>query len=49
MKNENTKGTPHEEIVLKTTATFENSIQSIFPRWFPGHSRVLLETQPTGL
>lgn len=49
MKNKNTTGTPLDEIILKTIATFENSIQSVLPRWFPGHSHVSLETQPPGL
>lgn len=49
MKNKNTKGALHDETVLKTIATFENNLQSIFPRWFPGHKLVLLETQQTGL
>lgn len=49
MKNKNTTGTPLDEIILKTIATFENSIQSVLPRWFPGRSHVSLETQPPGL
>ena len=49
MKNKNMTGTPLDEIILKTIATFENIIQSVLPRWFPGRSCVSLETQPPRL